>query len=127
MNGGGADALLGTCDVIDSECPLITAAATAADVLLARMAEDGVENVVYAYYPDALDEPTRLKVDALRPLIQDVCAAAVTRCHFLDLRPTFEGNYDTFVMGDGRNPTAAGSAAAAAAIWATMQANCIAQ
>lgn len=127
MNGGGADALLGTCATPDATCPLVTAAAAAAERLFEAMAADGVGDVVYAFYPDALDEPTRARVDALRPLIRDACAAAPLDCHWLDLRPVFDGRYDEFIAPDGLNPTSLGAEATAAAIWALMQTNCIAQ
>jgi hypothetical protein len=127
MNGGGADALLGTCATVDAQCPLIVAAAAAAEALLAQMASDGVSDVVYVFYPDALGDIVRAKVDLLRPLVRDVCDNAPTRCHWVDLRPVFDGHYDEFIGADGLNPTAAGSQAAAAAIWSVMQQNCIAQ
>jgi len=127
MNGGGADALLGTCDTVDAECPMITDAADAARNLLEKMATDGVTDVIYVFYPDAESAPTREKVDALRPLIQRVCDEASTQCRWLDLRPTFEGNYDEYISDDGLNPTTSGSKAVAREIWAIMQSNCIAQ
>jgi hypothetical protein len=128
MNGGGADALLGTCETVDAACPVIGEAVDAARDLLAKMAADGVTEVIYVFYPDAQNAAaTREKVDALRPLIQTVCGEAATRCHWLDLRPTFEGNYAEYVSEDGLNPTEAGSEAVAREIWAIMQSNCIAQ
>jgi hypothetical protein len=127
MNGGGADALVGSCETIDQDCPVVVEAANAATALLAQMAEDGVIDVVYAFYPDALDAPTREKLDAMRPLIRVACDEAATRCHWLDLRETFEGRYDDYIGADGYNPTTAGSEAAATAIWTLMQRNCIAQ
>jgi uncharacterized protein YndB with AHSA1/START domain len=84
-------------------------------------------------YLDGLDNPaqreqgTRELMDALRPLIEDACEKSPVPCHFLDLRPVFEGRYDEFVQADGLNPTAAGSQATADAIWAILQELCIAQ
>jgi hypothetical protein len=127
MNGGGADALLGTCEDASSDCPTLTNAADAAEILLAQMSADGVGQVVYAFYPDPIDESVREKVDALRPLVQEVCSNSPTPCHFLDLRPVFEGRYDDYVIADGRNPTDEGSEAAAGAIWELMRQQCIAQ
>jgi hypothetical protein len=127
MNGGGADALLGSCDTIDSSCPVLTAAAQALDDLLRTMAEDGVTGVVFASYPDPQPAAVREKMDALRPLLQASCANSPIPCTFLDLRDTFANNYAEFVQADGMNPTAAGSEATAAAIWAVLQANCLAQ
>src|SRR6478736_3073540 len=130
MNGGGADALVGACDTVDASCPPIAAAATAARELLAKMAADGVSNVVYVFYPDPVKDTTpnlRAKVDALRPLIESACEASSVRCNFLDLRPIFADHYPDYIQADGMNPTSAGSQAAAQAIWAVMQNECIAQ
>jgi hypothetical protein len=127
MNGGGADAFLGSCEAADASCPLLSAAAAAAETLFSTMAEDGVLHVVYAFYPDPIDAGVRAKMDALRPLIQSVCETSPVPCHWRDLRPIFAGKYDEYVIADGMNPTAAGSQASAAAIWATMETHCVAQ
>lgn len=128
MNGGGADVLLGSCEPVSSECPLLVDAAEAGRDLFARMAEDGVEHVVYAFYPDPVDDPPlREKMDALRPLMQAVCAESPVPCHWIDLRPVFEGHYDEYVRPDRKNPTSAGARATAQAIWETMYSRCIAQ
>jgi hypothetical protein len=127
MNGGGADISLGTCNTADATCPMIAAAASAAEDLLSTMANSGVEHVVYAFYPNPIDPGTQAKMDALRPLIQGACASSPVPCHWLDLRPTFAGHYNEYILPDGLNPTPAGSQAAAAAIWQTMQQSCVAQ
>lgn len=127
MNGGGADVLLGSCDSLQPDCPLMVGAAEAATELLATMAADGVQHVVYAFYPDPVDSALREEVDVLRPLIQAACESSPLPCHWLDLRPTFDGRYDELVQADGMNPTAAGAEATARAIWAVMQRQCIAQ
>ena len=61
MNGGGADVVLGSCSIIDAQCPLLVA------------------------------------------------------------------NEAAYTAPDGLDPSAAGSQASAAVIWATMQQSCIAQ
>lgn len=127
MNGGGSDALLGDCETPDADCPVLADATAAAEELLTRMSEDGVTDVLYAFYPNALDDVLRAKVDALRPLIQDACEATDSLCQFIDLRPVFEGNYDEYIGSDGLNPTTEGAAATAQEIWTVMQENCIAQ
>lgn len=127
MNGGGADILAGSCATLTSDCQVLVDASVAAEDLLSQMATDGVAHVVYAFYPDPVDPDLMAEMDALRPLIEAVCQASPAPCHWLDLRPTFAGRYEEYVQPDGRNPTAAGAEASAAAIWATMQANCIAQ
>jgi hypothetical protein len=126
MNGGGADIILGSCDTVDATCPVLVAAAAAARDLLTKMAQDGVLQVVYVFYPDPIDGNTLAKMDALRPLIQSACDNSPVPCHWLDLRPTFAGQYSEYITADGINPTAAGSLASAAAIWATMQTYCVA-
>jgi len=63
----------------------------------------------------------------LRPLVESACKNSPVTCHWLDLRTTFAGHYDTYVQADGLNPSEAGSQASAQAIWALMQSACIAQ
>jgi hypothetical protein len=125
MNGGGADLLIGSCEELTMDCPLLAEAADAAQALLARMADDGVEHVVYAFYPDPVDAELRAEVDALRPLIASACEASPLPCHWVDLRQAFEGKYDSYVEADGINPTTEGAQAAALAIWETMEQACI--
>jgi hypothetical protein len=128
MDGGGADVLGGTCsDPPTASCPIMANAAAAAVQLLSQMAQDGVQHVVYFFYPDPVDAALQAKVDVLRPLIQSACESSPVPCHWLDLRPTFAGHNADYILADGRNPTDVGSAAAASAIWTTMQQNCIAQ
>ncbi|HET9933059.1 MAG TPA: SGNH/GDSL hydrolase family protein [Polyangiaceae bacterium] len=127
MNGGGADLLLGSCNPPDPSCPTLTAAASAAQDLLQRMASDGVQHVLYVGYPDPVDSSVRAKMNAFRPLVQSACENAALPCHFVDLRTTFAGHYGEYIQGDGLNPTDAGSEASASAIWAAMQDRCIAQ
>lgn len=126
MNGGGADVITASCSNA-AACPALTAAASAAQALLSKMAADGVQNVVYVFYPNPLDTDLQAKMDALRPLVQSACAGSAVPCQWLDLRPTFAGQYASYIQADGLDPTAAGSAASAAAIWTTMQQSCIAQ
>jgi hypothetical protein len=127
MNGGGADALVASCAAPVVDCPALVAAATAAEELLAQMAADGVSEVIYAFYPDAVDAGMRERLDALRVLIEPVCASSPVPCHWVDLRPTLSGAPGEYLSADGLIPTAAGSEASAGAIWATMQRECIAQ
>jgi hypothetical protein len=128
MTGGGADVLLGTCDTPPTaDCPVLANAAAAVQQLLAQMAQDGVQQVVYFFYPDPVDAALQAKLDVLRPLLQGECDSSPVPCHWLDLRPVFAGHTSEFVLPGGINPTDAGSAATAAAIWTTMQENCVAQ
>jgi hypothetical protein len=127
MNGGGADVLVGSCETADAGCPLLTAAESAAEALLAQLSEDGVQHVVYVFYPDPTDEALRERMSALRPLIQNVCESSSVPCHWLDLRPTFAAHYDEYIEPNGLNPTTAGAEATAQALWALLQQQCIAQ
>lgn len=126
MNGGGADAFVSTCDPAE-DCSELLDAVTAAETLLARMDEDGVTHVVYAFYPHSNDESLRNRVDYLRPYLQTVCEQAPVPCHWLDLRDTFVDHMDEYIAMDGSMPTAAGAEASARAIWDVMQSACIAQ
>ncbi len=124
MNGGGADVLLGSCDTVDTSCPLISSAASAAEELFSTLATDGVSLVVYAFYPDPVSEDVREKVDVLRPLAQVACEESAVPCLWVDLREIFAGKYDEYVAEDGLNPTSAGSSATAEAIWARLESFC---
>jgi hypothetical protein len=127
MDGGGADALLGSCDSANASCAVVTVAAAAAQALFAKMATDNVEQVVFAFYPDPGDANVKARIDALRPLIQSACENAPLPCHWLDLRTVFAGHYPEYVQADQLNPTDTGARASAQAIWSTMQQYCVAQ
>jgi hypothetical protein len=127
MTGGGADALLGSCEVVSDTCPILTAAAAEASALLQRMADDGVEQVVYVFYPDPTDPELRAEIVALRPLLELSCRASPVPCAWIDLRPVFSGNEDTYLNPEGTVPTTEGARATAAELWSVMSARCIAQ
>lgn len=128
MSGGGADVLAASCnDPPSASCPALANAATAASDILKQMAQDGVQHIVYCFYPDPVDAALKAKMDVLRPLVQAACQSSPVPCHWLDLRPTFADRYAEYILPDGMNPTDAGSTATAAAIWQTMQAKCVAQ
>jgi hypothetical protein len=125
MNGGGADVLVGSCESLTPDCPLIREAVDAAGALLASMADAGVEHVVYAFYPDPTDPELREGIDVLRPLIETACAESPVPCHWIDLRSTFAGAESTYVAADGMNPTREGARASAETIWETLRRACI--
>ncbi len=127
MNGGGGDVLLGVCDPPLDQCPAIVDSVDVFEGLLTRMSENGVEDVVFVGYPDPVPETIKEKMDVLRPLLVAACESSPVPCHWVDLRESFVGHYDDYVEPGGLNPTSAGSEAAAAAIWDTMQRECIAQ
>jgi len=127
MNGGGPDMLVSSCTPPVIECPALVDAAAGAEELLAQMATDGVSEIVYAFYPDPVDPAMRERMDALRVLIEPVCANSATPCHFIDLRPILSTSPAEYLSADGLIPTPAGSQRSAIAIWQTMRQECIAQ
>jgi lysophospholipase L1-like esterase len=130
MDGGGNDMLNNTCsDPPTESCEAIQKAVTAVKDVLVQMGKDGVETVVYFFYPENQKNATqRAKVDVLRTQLQAVCYSSVSpKCYGVDLRPVFDGHFTEYVLSDGIHPTAAGSQASAEAIWSVMQKNCIAQ
>jgi hypothetical protein len=128
MNGGLADMLQDSCsDPPTADCPLVVNAAAGARSLLSSMADDGVEAIVYAFYPDPVGNPGLLaRIDVLRPLIETACRASRAPCHFLDLRPVFADHYDEYVGPDGLVFSLSGAEATAQAIWSLMKARCVA-
>jgi hypothetical protein len=127
MNGGGADVLVGSCDVLAPDCPLFVEAAAAATALFDRMAGDGVEHVVYAFYPDPADATLRAELDMLRPLLASACESSPVACHWVDLRTAFADHEALYLDAEGTTPTVEGAQAAAAAIGAVLQRQCVAQ
>lgn len=118
MDGGGNDSIAGSCP----------ACAGIVKDLFAHMAESGVEDVLYTYYPDPGNPPGtgafKPNLDELRLAIREVCVMETAlRCHFQDLRPYWE-NGDTV---DGLHPTASGARHVADAIWGFMRKDCLAQ
>jgi len=126
MNGGETDVLnepCGTAPTVD--CAAVQAAAAGAVNLFAEMAADGVGAVVYIYYADPLARAgVKAGLDVLRPLVQAACADAPLPCHFIDLRPVFEG-HDEYVGPDGLVWSTAGAVAVADTVWDLMQAECL--
>lgn len=127
MNGGGSDLLVRSCEGTPSaDCPLMVDVLTGANQVLSQMAVDGVEDVVWFYYPDPMDAQLLAELDVLGPLLEDACTQAPVPCHWVDLRTTFDGHYAEYMQTDFV-PTAEGAKAAAAVVWSTMERECIAQ
>jgi len=127
MDGGATDVLSNQCaGMLTPDCPAAQAALVGAEQLFARFAKDGVEHVVYFFYGDPVGNPN-LKdgLDLLRPLLQNACGRSAVPCHWLDLRPVFAGHPE-YVGTDGLVFTDAGATAAAAATFAFMQKQCVA-
>ncbi|RYZ01179.1 MAG: hypothetical protein EOO73_36395 [Myxococcales bacterium] len=127
MTGGGADVLLGSCEELSEDCPLLAAAAAEASALLQRMASDGVEQVVYVFYPDPFDAELRAEVGALRPLLERACKDSAAPCTWVDLRGVFTDHEASYLDAEGTIPTAEGARATAAELWSVISAGCIGQ
>jgi len=126
LDGGATDVLSGQCASNQSpSCPAIQAAVRGAEQLLGEFAADGVENVVYFFYADPIGNPDlKASLDVLRPLIENVCGKSQLPCHFLDLRPLFNGHAD-YVGADGIVFNDAGAQVAASAVFALLRERCV--
>jgi lysophospholipase L1-like esterase len=143
MDGGGNDVLvlnrncLNAGSSTDATCQQVVQ--TAIDVaaqLYQKMSDSGVKDAIYFNYPNLpttslLGGPTSNEIlNYSYPLTQASCESSFAttglRCHFIDLRPVFEGHAD-YIGFDGVHPTAAGQAAIAGAIQQKMQSACLGQ
>jgi lysophospholipase L1-like esterase len=145
MDGGGNDVLLANRQCLDfpSEAfinqpckDVVTRALARGEELFAQMASDGVEAMIYFFYPHlpALSlfggsNPNTM-VDYAFPFVKEQCESQTAfDCHFVDLRPGFDdgfGNGRPDLIGlDGVHPNDAGSAIMAEAVWALMEAECL--
>lgn len=93
---------------------------------LSKVAADGtVEHIVYFLVPELMNIPG---VAEMRPRLRQACAESSVPCHFIDLQQVWEqGDAATYTASNGFLPSEAGGVAIGQAIWATMQAGCIAQ
>jgi lysophospholipase L1-like esterase len=143
MTGGGNDVLvlnrqcLSAGSSTNAQCQgVIQTAIDAATTMFQKMHTVGVSDVIYFFYPHL---PTTSLLggayaneilDYSYPLTKASCDDALAQvgvaCHFIDLRPVFEGHTD-YIGLDGVHPTAAGQAAIAGAIAQTMQRDCLGQ
>ena len=159
MDGGGNDVLVpdtttfprgGDCKMMGAmstsipDCQkIVEKAIDAGTKLFLTMADKGVKDVLFFFYPHV---PTNTLVggtdpngmlDYALPKIQASCDGAYQtsitanpqkpiRCHFLSLVPVFEGHMDYFAATD-IHPNPMGSKAMAAAVWAKMKQDCVAQ
>jgi lysophospholipase L1-like esterase len=128
MDGGGNDLLFGDrCKSgFDDSCKEIV---TVVDTLFKQMNTDGVQDVVYFFYPDPMGIGANIKdaMDILRPEMKKLCDGTTeVRCVWVDQRESWSGNYGSYTS-DGIHPTDAGAMASAKQIWGAMVANCIAQ
>jgi hypothetical protein len=149
MTGGGNDLLIADPFLGGSECTSNPMAATdaackmvvqlaidAAKALMVTAADAGVRDTVYFFYPHLPGggfggTHPNVMLDYAYPLAKATCddAAALSkgrmRCHFIDLRPIFDGK--PWIADDLIHPTAEGSEAIADEVWRVMKAQCIGQ
>lgn len=127
LNAGGADVLVVCPDPLTLDCPALQNALDGTQSILATAASDGVESVVFLFYPDPVDVNLKARFDLLRPEMESLCAAAPLDCAFLDARPIFTGHEAELLDADQLLPTAEGSKAWAEATWSLMEQWCWAQ
>jgi hypothetical protein len=97
--------------------------------LFTQLKSDGVEDVVYLFYPDPMGIGANIKaaMDILRPEMQKECEGSTdVRCIWVDQRESWESHYDMYTS-EGIHPTEAGATASAQQIWDAMVAHCVAQ
>ena len=119
MDGGTWDTL-----TANGSSASVNTVVTTFGQFLGKVAGDGtVQHIIYFLQPDSV-----AGVPALRAPLQQACRTSTVPCHFLNLQDTWSVHPEYI---DGSSPvpvpTTAGGAAIANAIWAIMQANCIAQ
>jgi hypothetical protein len=159
MDGGGNDVLLpdaamfpngAQCKNMGAQSPMIAdcqkivqKALDAGQALFLHMADKGVQDAIFFYYPHVPlgtllggTDPNGM-LDYAQPKIKAMCDGAYQtstaknpmkpiRCHFVPLVPVFDGHMEYFASGDV-HPNPMGSKAMAAAVWAKAKADCVAQ
>jgi hypothetical protein len=159
MDGGGNDVLVpdtaqfpqgGQCKMMGAQSPsisdcqkIVDKALEAGKALFLHMADKGVKDAVFFFYPHVpLNTPVggtdpNGMLDYALPKIKASCDGAYQlstqanpakpiRCHFVDMVPVFDGHPDYFAPTD-IHPNPTGSKAMAAAVWAKMKQDCVAQ
>jgi lysophospholipase L1-like esterase len=151
MDGGGNDALIPPAGSPAANCKndtmagtnpacqqLVAATLKTADALMQKMADAGVKNVIYFWYPHIPGgllggtAPNAIN-DYAAPLVKMGCEGTLSKtsgkmsCVFIDLRPAFGDNYSMTIVSDGVHPTQAGQTILANQIINTMKSNCIGQ
>ncbi len=141
--GGGNDVLVNNrqclgfkteADITD-QCKQVVADAVKTGIeLFDQGAKDGVEAIIYFFYPHLPegslfngDHPNTI-LDYAYPHVKKMCDdQQKPKCFFIDTRPAFEGKQATAITWeDGIHPTAEGSQIIADLVWGVMQDKCIA-
>jgi len=122
MNGGGNDCWQG------GQESDRTNALNAASQLFQDMDANGVEKIVYFFYPDPIGgnfAALTACLDLLRPEMKALCDGLESpQCYWVDLRETWDGHPE--YTSDGIHVAGPGNAPTAAAIFESMQENCVA-
>lgn len=142
MSGGGNDVLIGDRSCLTQAPPqnqsctkTIDNAIAATQQLFAKMAQDGVKNVVYAFYPHMPtfglfqgDAPAiNQTIDYAVKLARDACESNPSLpCVFVSTVEAFEGHED-YLNAFDVHASPAGSKVAADLIWSAMKSKCLAQ
>jgi hypothetical protein len=160
MDGGGNDVLINDRSCLTSPPPgntgcvsTIQGAMQRAQALMQEMIGNGVEQIVFLFYPHLdpagggiLPAPApgvNQTLDYAYPLAEQLCCGTTfsstlqnysctgvlggSECIFIDPRPAFEGHTADYIKNDMVHPTPAGAQVIADLIWGAMHANCVAQ
>jgi lysophospholipase L1-like esterase len=148
VDGGGNDILLpamGNCknemgSSKDPVCQMIVETGrAAAKTLMLHMADSGVKDAIYFFYPHIPPgsvlggtNPNEM-LDYAAPLVKMDCDATLATtggrmaCHFIDLRGPYGDAPYSNIGGDGVHPTQSGQTISATQIWNVMKASCLGQ
>lgn len=137
MDGGGNDVLLGGFSdcaddgsgVPSAECiAIINEAFDSAALLIDEMETDGIENVIYMYYPHLINDMWVLNaaMDYASDIIEAICNDSDMNCYFIDPLTAFEGHPE-YIKSDNIHPSRAGGDVLAGLIWDVMVQNNIEQ
>ena len=122
MNGGGNDCWQG------GEESDRTNALNAAKQLFQDMDTNGVEKIVYFFYPDPIGSQfssLTACLDLLRPEMKKLCDELTgPECYWVDLRETWDGHPE--YTSDGIHVAGPGNVPTATAIFDSMVENCVA-
>ncbi|HMJ16712.1 MAG TPA: SGNH/GDSL hydrolase family protein [Polyangiaceae bacterium] len=115
---------------------IVDDALAAATRMTERAKQVGVKDMVYFFYPDvptgtliggaSPNEINTYGLNKAKALCDSAYAILQVRCHFVDMRPTFQGHPEYFALGD-IHPSPLGSAAMAKTIWGKMKTDCVSQ
>jgi lysophospholipase L1-like esterase len=146
MTGGGNDILVenrnclefSSAASIDQACKgVVQSAIDRAQELFSQAASDGVEEVVYFFYPHLPEfsigggSYPNVIMDYAYPLVRQACESQTRlKCNFIDMRPFFDDGRgfprEGLIQIDGIHPTDEGSEVLATQVWAVMQRECLA-